>query len=199
MLDSSLGVWKLPGCLAFLHPEGVYNDPAGGRLRKALYKRLRKHFQLQNEKKYFPIGHRERFSINIYSNVTGYTFDTIANLIDVTTVDQCYNSRPVGDVPGIKDDSGSWDVKGHPDRILTISAKELATFARMFDSSDDFAIARLPALHARQFIWVLELFDAQEKRLADLGEAVFSTVMWDETNAQRAGRIARDTALLMLP
>jgi hypothetical protein len=33
---------------AFLHPEGVYDDPRGGPLRAALYPRLRGHFQFIN-------------------------------------------------------------------------------------------------------------------------------------------------------
>ncbi len=41
------------GCAAFVHPEGVYNDPKGGLLRKKLYTRLRYRFHFANEKKLF--------------------------------------------------------------------------------------------------------------------------------------------------
>ena len=33
------------GVSGFLHPEGIYDDPRGGELRKAIYPRLRAHFQ----------------------------------------------------------------------------------------------------------------------------------------------------------
>ena len=35
------------GVSAFLHPEGVYDDPKGGGFREAIYRRLRHHFQFQ--------------------------------------------------------------------------------------------------------------------------------------------------------
>jgi len=54
------------GVAAFLHPEGIYDDPRGGGLRQEIYPRLRAHFQIQNQMILFPIGHRERFSLNIY-------------------------------------------------------------------------------------------------------------------------------------
>jgi hypothetical protein len=36
------------GVSGFLHPEGVYDDPKGGRFREEVYPRLRYHFQFQN-------------------------------------------------------------------------------------------------------------------------------------------------------
>ena len=42
------------GVSAFIHPEGVYDDPKGGALREKLYSRLRKHFMFANERKLFP-------------------------------------------------------------------------------------------------------------------------------------------------
>ena len=52
----------------FVHPEGIYDDLNGGFFRREVYTRLCDHFQFQNQKMLFPIGHRERFSLNIYSN-----------------------------------------------------------------------------------------------------------------------------------
>ncbi len=37
------------GVVAFLHPEGIYDDPKGGRFREEVYRRLRGHFQFVNE------------------------------------------------------------------------------------------------------------------------------------------------------
>ena len=44
--------WRLAGshgAVAYMHPEGPYDDPKGGALREALYPRLRAHFQFINE------------------------------------------------------------------------------------------------------------------------------------------------------
>src|SRR5699024_5074115 len=54
------------GVSAFLHPEGVYDDPKGGGFRQEIFPRLRSHFQFQNERKLFPIAHRAKYSINVY-------------------------------------------------------------------------------------------------------------------------------------
>jgi hypothetical protein len=48
-------------------------------------------------------------------------------------------------------------------------------------------------LHARQLIGVLEKFAVQPKRLGDLQGEYVSTVMFDETNAQKDGTIQRET------
>jgi len=63
--------WRLTGkqgVAAYLHPEGPYDDPKGGALRETLYPRLRAHFQFQNQFILFPIGHRNKYSINIYGS-----------------------------------------------------------------------------------------------------------------------------------
>lgn len=36
------------GIIAFLHPEGVYDDPKGGEFREYIYNRLVNNFQFQN-------------------------------------------------------------------------------------------------------------------------------------------------------
>jgi hypothetical protein len=79
---------KVAGISGFLHPEGVYDDPKGGKLRRELYQRLRYHFQFQNQLMLFPIGHRNKYSLNIFSFPQSPNFKTIANLFAVKTVDE---------------------------------------------------------------------------------------------------------------
>lgn len=174
------------GISAFVHPDGVYDDPKGGLLRGEIYPRLRRHFQFINELKLFPeVDHHMVFSLNVYCNAPGVGFDMIANLFAVTTIEECYDRSIQGSVPGIKDESSKWNIKGHPDRVLRVGRKELSLFAKLFDGSDNWKEARLPALHAQQLLAVLSCFEGQEKTVGSLREKVFSTVMWDETNAQK--------------
>src|SRR5690606_38563625 len=87
-----------------------------------------------------------------------------------------------------------WNTNGHRDRIIEIGQHELALFAQLYDEAGTDALeARLPALHARQLTNVLGKFAAQPRRLGDLKGQYFSTVMFDETYAQRDGTIKRDT------
>src|SRR5690606_13945120 len=81
------------GISAFIHPNGVFDDPRGGTLREEIYPRLRKHFQFINELKLFAeVDHHMGFSLNVYSNRPSRDFDMIANVFDVSTVDQCYEN-----------------------------------------------------------------------------------------------------------
>lgn len=182
--------------VSFVHPDGIYDDPKGGILRTEVYRRLRQHIQYENELGLFEGTNdhgRMRFSTNIYRNgVRGYSFDTISNVFYPSTIDECYDSGISGTVPGIKDDSGNWNLHGHPARIIHIGERELKLFASLFDGTDEWKTARLPVLHAKQLVDVLLAFEHQSVVLSDLGDSLFSCVMWDETAAQRKHIIIRD-------
>ncbi|MBA3018696.1 MAG: hypothetical protein KJ550_08555 [Proteobacteria bacterium] len=184
------------GISGFLHPEGIYDDPNGGKFREKVYPRLRCHFQFHNELKLFPeVHHVTKFSINIYCNNLNKTgFNHIANLYVPKTVYVCFDNDGHGPVPGIKDDENKWNVKGHSSRIIHVMENELELFAKLYDTAGTSSLAaRLPALHSQELISVLRKFADQPKRLGDLEGEYFSTEMWHETNAQKDGTILRKT------
>ncbi|MGY4878166.1 hypothetical protein ACLUEY_09805 [Vreelandella aquamarina] len=192
------------GVSGFLHPEGIYDDPKGGAFRREVYPRLRQHFQFHNEVGLFAeVHHATIYSINVYGPKRAEpSFRHIANLFIPQTVDTCFAHEGQGKVPGIKEEvpstSGAiktvWNTQGHRDRIIDIGQHELALFAQLYDEAGTDALeARLPALHATQLTAVLEKFAAQPRRLGDLKGQYFSTVMFDETYAQRDGTIKRET------
>jgi hypothetical protein len=122
------------GVTGLLHPEGPYEDPKAGALREIIYSRLRKHFQFQNQKILFPIGHRVKYSINIYGAALDITqFDNVANLFVPTTVDASYQHDGKGLPDGIKNDHGEWNTSGHSDRIVKVNEEVLVTFAKLYD------------------------------------------------------------------
>ena len=185
------------GISAFLHPEGVYDDPKGGVFRQAVYSRLRYHFQFQNELKLFPeVDHHVKFSINIYANYENHqtSFMNLANLYAPSTVDQCFEHLGHGEVPGIKNDSNRWNITGHKERIVLCRDNELELFARLYDTEGTSALAaRLPAVHSNQIVTVLRKFADQPRRLGDMKGEYFSTEMWHETNAQKDHTIKHQT------
>jgi len=185
------------GVSAFLHPEGIYDDPRGGPFREAVYARLRHHFQFENEMKLFQdVDNHGKFSVNVYGECRpgAVGFSHLANLFVPPTVDACFEHHGGGAVPGIKDEANRWNVTGHASRIVPVGEKELALFARLYDSEGTPALqARLPAVHSRELVSVLRKFADQPKRLGDLQGEYYSTVMWDETNAVKAGTIRRET------
>lgn len=180
------------GISAFVHPDGVYDDPKGGALRAALYPRLRRRYQFTNELKLFEgVDHHMGFSLNVYSNTSSRTFETIGNLFAVDTIEQCYDSDVDGAVPGIKDENGNWNVHGHPDRIIHVGERDLRLFAKLFDGSDDWKMARLPVLHAKQFVEVLSCF-GRFNQLYSIEHNVFPLQMWNETTSQKDNTIRRN-------
>lgn len=176
------------GVSAFVHPDSVYDDPKGGLLREKLYPRLRMHFQFINELKLFEeVHHNTVFSLNVYCNETSNHFLTISNLFSAPSVDECFNNS-VGPIPGIKDDNGNWSIAGHVDRVVKVTKKELAVFAKLFDGNENWKQARLPALHAQAFLDVLVKFTQFDSTLGNIPQAnIAYSVMFDEAADANAG------------
>ena len=173
------------GIVAFVHPDGVFNDPQGNVLREIIYKKLRMHFHFINEMQLFPeVGHPETFSINIYCNTHRSSFQMINNLFAPSTVDECYDNYSGSKLMGIKDDNNEWNTVGHPDRIINVSREELRLFAEVFDDSQDFGTARLPILHCKQLVDVVRCFSNCVRLAKKDPPQCFYSQMWQETNAQ---------------
>ena len=143
------------GVAAFVHPEGVYDDPQGGALM--------------------------------------VSFDTISNLYDAKSIVECYKVDATATIPGIKDENGDWNVKGHPDRIIHVTKKELMVFAKLFDGNEEWKRATLPALHASLYVSVLERFADYPSSVNDYSGNMITSTMWNETNAQKDKTIKLNT------
>ena len=179
------------GVSAFIHPEGVYDDPKGGALREKLYSRLRKHFMFANERKLFPeVDHHTQFSLNVYGGPLMVSFDTISNLYDAKSIVECYKGDSSMPIPKIKNTNGEWNVQGHPNRVISITKKELLIFANLFDGSDNWKQARLPAIYSKDLMDVLKLMARQKVTMSQC--KIYSSQIWDETNAQKDGTIRRN-------
>lgn len=180
----------------FLHPEGVYDDPNGGRLREQIYQRIKYHFQFVNVKKLFAeILHWVTYSINIYGpKGSEVGFSSIGNLFTPQTIDASYEHSGIGYLGGIKDDANKWNIVGHKDRILSVNDLTLLLFAQLFDNKGTPLLqARLPVVHSCKVVEVLRKFAACPQRLSDIEGEYLSTVMWDETGAVKAEIIKRAT------
>ena len=181
------------GGAAFVHPEGVFDDPKGGALRGNILTRIRKHFVFANEGKLFPeVDHHTTFSLNVYGGPRLPAFEAIYNLYQADTIRQCYEGDAGKTVQGVKTSAGEWNTIGHPHRIIRIGKKELQIFAKVLDGSTDWYEARLPIIHAQELLEVIKCFANQPQTLSDLNEKVFSSEMWNESGAQKRGIICRD-------
>jgi len=188
-------VWQVGGGVqALLHPEGVYDDPKGGELRAVLYPRLRAHYQFANERLLFSeVDNHTRYSINIYGIPHHkIAFFTVANLLDPISLSRSWMHSGGGATPGMKTDEGKWELAGHASRIIEVDADLLATFALLYDSPDTPAAqARLPAVHSRELVSVLNKFACIPRRLGELGDDVYCTQHWNESTSQTDSTIRR--------
>lgn len=193
-------VWRNGvGVQGLLHPDGPYDDPQGGELRKLVYERLRAHYQFENQLQLFSeVHHNTKFSINLYGIAKASpSFAHIANLFDAATVDACHAHLQGGRTPGIKREGGGWEIAGHRSRIVEVDERLLGVFARLYDVPGTVPLeARLPAVHSRELVAVLEKIAAVPRRLSSLKEQAYSTQHWNESIAQRDSTIRRQTAFV---
>lgn len=185
------------GTTGLLHPDGVYDDPKGGLLRSEIYKRLQYHFQFRNEFTLFTGTNdhgRLVFSLNIFKLSNNINFMNMNNLFLPRTIDACFEHINNEKVIGIKDDENKWNTKGHKSRIIHIDKKRLELFAKLYDNKGTpYLEARLPALHSIELISVLEKFALYSKRINNIKDDYYATVMFDETYAQQDGITERKT------
>ncbi len=185
---------KTKGVEAFVHPEGIYDDPNGTILREELYTRLRKHFQFINELHLFAdVHHSKKFSLNIYGEKKETpSFDSINDLFSVDCITQCYaDETGEAEVPGIKDKNGNWNTKGHKNRIIPIGKNQLILFAKLFDGSKNWKEAKLPVIHQTEILDILFCFAKHKKTIGSEEKNITVSEMWHEVNAQKSNDIQR--------
>src|SRR5690606_4975760 len=181
--------------------ESPYDDPKAGMLRNEMYQRLRAHYQFENELQLFDIGGTRRYSINIYGpSRQEIGFKNISNIFHPMTINACLTHSGFGPVVGIKSEAGKWEVLGHSHRIIEVSEAVLGTFAKLYDAPGTPPLqARLPAVHSRELVSVLEKFAHAPRRLGDLGDDISFTQHWNESIAQADGTIRRETGFVSRP
>jgi hypothetical protein len=105
----------------------------------------------------------------------------------------CSSDLRNASVPGIKNDEDDWDIRPHTDRVVTIADNELALFASLLEEAfvpvDE---ARLPQVHAKTVLDVINRLTTVSKRLIDFQGQYHYTEMFHEAGAQESGIITRE-------
>jgi hypothetical protein len=186
-----------PGVIGLVHEDGIADDPRGGRLRTALYPRLRLMARFQNMLRLFPeVGHPKRFALSIVSAraVSETSFTAVCNLYHPRTIEDSWAHDGFGTVPLMKNDDNQFETRGHRSRLVNVTAQSLALFAAVFDKKGTAPLeARLPAIHSQEVLNVLRKLAQYSSRLRDLDDNLLATEMWHETNRQTDGTIRRET------
>lgn len=192
-LPTALFYAREKGVTALIHPDTPFDATNGQMIRRLLYSRLRYHFHFINELRLFPdVHHNTVFSLNVYKNQATPQFYAIFNLFAVEAIEDCFDSGCVYQLEGMKDSSGNWCIKGKPDRLITITKKDLKLFGQIFDELAKEYDARLPIIHSRQLLEILRAFEQVPSRLLDYETITCSNEMWHETNCSKNGLIRKE-------
>lgn len=196
-IEKAWSIGHQNGISAFIHENGLYEDTKGGEFRAQIYPRLSGFYHFKNSLGLFKeVDSHKTYSINIYHNAPRkvINFKAISNLFHPEMIERCEKHDGLGDVPGIKDSDNKWCLEGHSNRILHITEKELGLFAMLFDESGTSArCAKLPVIHAQQYLGAMQKLGSYPQRLEGLGDKSFITSMWHETGAQKDNTIQRKT------
>ena len=182
------------GYIGILCPESIYDDPKGQPLRRELYKRLRYHFQYQNELRLFAeVDHHTVYGDQLLGPCRSSSprFASLSNLFHPNTVDACFAHDGHGDCGGIKDKDGNWNTAAHKNRIVYFGEEELRVLAKTFENSDDWEATKLVSIHNYEVIDVLKKLSAYPTHICDFEHQILNG--HHETGAVDEGIIRRYT------
>jgi hypothetical protein len=198
-MEQALRLGGSSGCAGILHQPGLYDDPRGGRC-SGRPSRSASHCtsHLINKLLLFSeIKTRSTTRCRCTAAASHTTWGSFRSLELVppqrssTTRSSTTASARFPASRTLKDD---WVLQGHASRLVPVDASTLALFAQLYDKPGTSALeARLPVVHSREILDVLQRFAKAPRKLADLGDDYFATVCFDETGAQKDGTIARET------
>lgn len=167
------------GISAFVHPDAILGDANAGELRAVMYSKLRMHCHFVNKEHLFSIDGKTEFSLNVYSNKSSFSFDSIWNLNSPKEIDECYMLR---EEKLLTRDSSV------EDRIVQIGDQELQTFHRLFvDSAVSHIQAPLATIRCERDMQILNKIAQCGRFLRDYGNEITYSSMWNETNSRKDG------------
>ncbi|MCI1932279.1 MAG: BREX-1 system adenine-specific DNA-methyltransferase PglX, partial [Ancrocorticia sp.] len=106
------------GTIGLIHPETHFTDEAAGLLRQHTYRRLRRHWQFDNELMLFDIDHHVSYGVHVYGSAQTPSFIQATSLYHPDTAVRSLDHDGSGPEPGLKDLSGNWDLRPHKSRII---------------------------------------------------------------------------------
>ncbi len=184
-------VWRSAsqrGTSGMLHPETHFTDPKAGSLRGAAYRRLRRHWQFINELQLFEeIDHHTLYGIHIYGFPRSVNFMQATNLNHPGTLEDSLSGMG-SEVPGIQLQTGGWDLRPHPERIVSVTSSVLSDWVHLFDpigTATGEARLMRPLTVAHEAI--LSIFARASLRVSDIGYRW--TRCFDEDKGKKDGYI----------
>ncbi|MFY0624140.1 MAG: N-6 DNA methylase [Pelagimonas sp.] len=134
-VDLSFRLFAPDGSGALIHQDGHLNDPKSGPFRSHWYRRIVKHFEFINRinsKMFSEVGPEKRYSLNVYSSkIHDPDFLHMSSAYLPSQIDDSINHDGVGPIPLPKNEAGTWDTRGHKNRMVKIDLEALGVFHRL--------------------------------------------------------------------
>ena len=125
-------------------------------------------------------------------------FCSVAKLFHPATLIESLSCRgdTSDDLPLERTEGGSWNLSGHPDRVVHVDIDNLTLFAKLYDEPGTAPLtARLPSLYTGRFLTsILNTINSIPSKMADEKYGVYEC--WHETNSQKDGTIRRKPAFV---
>lgn len=173
------------GIVGLIHPESHFTELRAKGLRRETYRRLRRHWQFRNGLRLFEIGHAREYGVHIYGRDSKVMFLQAASIYHPDTVARSFQHDGSGAEPGLRDDTGYWDLRPHAERITAVDETMLATWAALIDEPGT------PAPEARMLYPVNRASAEVLNKIAAaprLGEINFEwTRGWEEDRDRKLG------------
>jgi hypothetical protein len=194
VLSNCMQMLSTLGYLGILCPDGIYDDPNGQLLRRELYKRLKYHFQYENELNLFTGTNdhgRMRFGETIYGGESKQSIDfyNMNNVFSPNTIDACFLHDGSGICGGIKDEKGNWNTSAHKDRIVYFSDDEIRLLSNTFEDGTTEDCAKLVSIHSQEILNVLRKIQNYPHHVKDTQHKILECL--HETGAVDDGTITR--------
>ncbi|WP_043649712.1 Eco57I restriction-modification methylase domain-containing protein [Nocardia thailandica] len=187
------------GIISLIHPESHFTEARAQALRRACYRRLRRHWQFRNELKLFSeINNTRQYGVHVYGNESAVHFLQGSALYHPDVPTRSLQARRAGFdsttiVPGVKDPNGDWDLRPHPERIIEVTEAVLHSWCTLIDEPGT------PATEARMMYPVNRASAAVLDKIAAaprLGETGFQwTFGWNETTDRKLGHFESRSAV----
>ena len=189
--------WRLissSGKLALIHLKGIFDDEKGSIFRAEMYKRLNFIWSFRNERRLFKdVHHGKEFECSLCgSDNNSVDFYAIFSLFDVKAIADCHDDTLAGSaVPRMKQDSGAWQTKGHPDRKVFIDEKVLKIFSEITGHKGDFSGTKLVQVYDSSGIVVMSRISSYGSRLNSFEGQFRHETFFTEKSSKIAGILKR--------
>ncbi|WP_367402033.1 Eco57I restriction-modification methylase domain-containing protein [Kocuria marina] len=176
------------GSTALIHPPSHLTDARGYMLRRHTYRHLRRHWNFINELQLFSeIHHLVSYSINVYGPARNPDFKNAVSMYHPSSAIGSLAHNGDGAQPGVRDDTGKWDLRPHASRIERVDHGVLKTWHALMEG----ASGEVPVEETRMAFSVNRAAGDALRRLTSVptlgGVHPHMSSGWHETGGRRDG------------